>query len=1244
MFRVCSVVFALACLCAPAFAGLHAVRSEGSDVQALVVPRGGSRALMSEIWTGRADGSDLRRVGLFLGEPGDLGFLPGGQELVYLEQSILYPAYGVALGVHREFPMVKNRIWKLALDGSGREVEWPLPEDLNPLEMSVSPDGQWLAVADVQGLWAVGGTGQANLLLEGPVSGPLCWSVGSNQVRCLWEGEERIVGLPGTLSGEEPIWIDTQTVVVPEPPESEFVKQMMPLVYQAVNWWMRGHSAMHKEQYRGARQAFREASAKFRDIYKEHGGKGISAASSLRYAEAIKGYFLGESAFNEAVCGEHLLLLGDLMAQYSLVNGMKLPPDLQTLETWAIKKVKAETPDPKTREKHLEMIHRLLHCPEARKPHVPAFEYLCRADSQTTQPILTCYWHPGRVLHLVRRAGGYALKTQDLRPAQVDSMYALAEQLQAEGDTQGAIFPMRVVAHQRQQDKEPYIRLGHIFLKLGNRDGAEWAFRQAVSLSKSDPEPYYGLGLVHMELLNERYQAISYFQRALMRDQNYVNARYQIAYARYILNEHDTKPELERVLEMDPTYADAYVLMGDWYAHFMEDYERAIVWYTKYLSMRPKDESAVRRLGFAYLKVKDYDKILEKLQGFIQEYPNAVELLPIVAQACIKREKYDMAMGFFSSYVSRLDPEEQAYYLDIGLIASAEEKAEYEQTSGTSSKDLLDRFWNGRDPDISTAVNERLLEHYRRVWHARSEFSRGKEPWDRRGDVYIRFGEPDHVSSSRMMNVTNDLAILRVKERLATDLYGADLVGESFAGPVFPVRTFGLQRDVLAFESSPSSISIESERDAASGGGVEDQDADLRQMTLGEGSRDGSASADRGGLRGTGAGRVVGAGGDIGASTGGAVLGGFPTSGIETDPFAYAGFNPGQTSGADLGSIPWETWIYLRIDGGVEITFTDEFNTGAFDFAPVPSAPEVSIEKLTKLWRFSPEKLFAQAVSLSPDFYVPDYNQTPFDFYYTLADFRGKKGYSAIEIYYGIPFPSELYAVEENVTRMAVKRSLALLPASADTVYRRSGDILFQQVGNHTGQGAVLPDMVRMEVPPGVYRLEVKARDRMTGKLGLYRQQVVVEGYDDDRLHLSDLELAWKVVESEKEGQFKKQGLEVIPMASRTYRAGQNVFIYYEIYNLVKDEFGQTKFRVEYTMGPKSGGILAKLVQTLTGKKQKEGVSVGYDQLGVDDSEVAYTELDLGEARSGRHYLTVEVTDLNTGKTVTKETTFVVEK
>ena len=62
---------------------------------------------------------------------------------------------------------------------------------------------------------------------------------------------------------------------------------------------------------------------------------------------------------------------------------------------------------------------------------------------------------------------------------------------------------------------------------------------------------------------------------------------------------------------------------------------------------------------------------------------------------------------------------------------------------------LFRAFWERRDPTPGTLRNERMEEYYYRVSYANEQYSRLRDSgWDTdRGEVYIRFGEPDMVDS-----------------------------------------------------------------------------------------------------------------------------------------------------------------------------------------------------------------------------------------------------------------------------------------------------------------------------------------------------------------------------------------------------------------------------------------------------------------------------------------------------------------
>ncbi len=1205
------VGLAVVCVCAPVQAQVDTVRSADGRRMAYTAARGWVRPLATEIWTANGDGGDSHRVKVYLGEPGDLAFLPDGEGLVYLQRSLSYAVFGSHLYGGREVSLIRNRVWRIPAGGAGEAV-WPLPDDLQAVRIAVSADGKRLAVCGYRGglldrrdpsVWVVDRIGEA-ALLEG--DGSLEWFPDFEENFCALEGGGGVRSVSDVDGGEAP-----------------------GLIGKALDQYMRGYHAMHRgDHLRVIRSGYKGAIRAFEELYKRHPAWGISKADCLDYIRSIrKQVKMKGDGRQQVVCLEHQLVVGDLVGQYARAHG-QLPPTLEDLRAWA--EHQASSSEEAIRERDLKALANLFRC-DADPGQDRSVSYVYRPEAGPAVPVLTCFWHRGASLHLTGMPGRFRAHALPFDSGRIDSLDAAAARYLKAGAADSAVSLLEVVSHQRHKNPVSHNTYGFAALEAKDYERAEKAFKRVSSISKGKvlSRAYYGMGLIYTERPKGLYTAVHYFRDALILDREYVDARFQIARARVQLWEYDAKSDIEKVLEMDPAYADAYLLMGDYYADLIENFEQAIFWYTKYMALRPQDKNGRGRLSMAYLRVKDYDKILDILLDFILEHPAAIELMPIVAQACVKREKHDMAMSFFQSYISNLNPEERALYEEIGRFASREELDEYARTSGAKREAFLKRFWNGRDPDLSTPVNERLLEHYRRVWYARQNFAGGRQPWDMRGEVYVRFGEPDHRTSSLMMNAAQSLDVQRVKDRMARDIYGRDGSEETFIGPVFPVRSIALEARLWERDRQIRT----DEGGGAQFGTVQAEEA-FEQEEGEEQELDAEDREERITLSATGRERA-------GAAENFDLARNLLEEEVRENRLRFGKYSPVTTSGADVTTVSWESWVYTRVGGGIEITFTDEGGTGDFDYAPMPMDMNISTDQFTRFVRYAPERVFERAVATFPDFYIPEYDVVPFDFYFDVADFRGRNGHSVLEVYYGLPGTAARYLPEEGVTRLVVKRQAALVGAALDTVYRASDDLFFQTPGRQSA-GALVPDVVRLEVPPGAYRLEVRARDRMSGRIGLYRKVVEVTRYAQEGLQLSDLELAWRIAVGQPLDKFSKNGLHVIPMATRMYPHGQSIFVYFEIYNLARDEFGQTKYRVEYTIRLAGGNIISRLVRTFVGKKEE--VAVGYEQIGYGETETVYVELDLGETTSGRHYLKIAVMDLNKEEAVEKEASFTVSK
>lgn len=168
--------------------------------------------------------------------------------------------------------------------------------------------------------------------------------------------------------------------------------------------------------------------------------------------------------------------------------------------------------------------------------------------------------------------------------------------------------------------------------------------------------------------------------------------------------------------------------------------------------------------------------------------------------------------------------------------------------------------------------------------------------------------------------------------------------------------------------------------------------------------------------------------------------------------------------------------------------------------------------------------------------------------------------------------------------------------------------------------------------------LSLEIRDVGKKTVGVFRDTVLVQAFPDDVISMSSVLLASHAGEG-------KEGIEVIPNPLRTFGAGELLYLYFEVYNLVRDAFGQTDFSVTYRVGPPdlrrfSDKRDRKAIEQLGMSEDRWRISVSTDYRGGEMQEPIYLSVDLSELGLGVHLLSIVVTDRQTGLQTWRETLF----
>lgn len=344
-----------------------------------------------------------------------------------------------------------------------------------------------------------------------------------------------------------------------------------------------------------------------------------------------------------------------------------------------------------------------------------------------------------------------------------DSLLVRAKDQYTAGEFQQAESTLRSLLVKHSGSSPAWLWLSRALERQERYDDAEKAVKEALKIDRASPENHIHLARVYI-LKDKKKDARKILDEAEKLAPDNADVYYyrgrtygkiKLATFRSRTAEKESKIQdasYRRAIELDPKHPDAYYQLGYVYEEVKDEPETAIDWYFRQASVNPLHDEALYRLAFCAIRLNDYQRgyyLLQQVAG-----SHGTEANPLLeglsgqleAYALHSRNQHEQAYHAMRRYVAVLldiDPEKVTVYWDLSGVASPDEAKAFREASVQEREKLWRTYWAGRDPDPTTRINERLVEHYRRVIFSRLHFSKGKDPWDRRGEIYVRFGHPD---------------------------------------------------------------------------------------------------------------------------------------------------------------------------------------------------------------------------------------------------------------------------------------------------------------------------------------------------------------------------------------------------------------------------------------------------------------------------------------------------------------------
>ncbi|MGA9117963.1 MAG: GWxTD domain-containing protein [Bacteroidota bacterium] len=229
---------------------------------------------------------------------------------------------------------------------------------------------------------------------------------------------------------------------------------------------------------------------------------------------------------------------------------------------------------------------------------------------------------------------------------------------------------------------------------------------------------------------------------------------------------------------------------------------------------------------------------------------------------------------------------------------------------------------------------------------------------------------------------------------------------------------------------------------------------------------------------------------------------------------------------------------------------------------------------------------------------------------HSISAFRAADGKTLLDISYAIPVDQAADMMPDSGGVMPIEVGVSFLSLTGKENISRV-DSLFLSVSRDS-RGSYI-SLYRNALVPDSVRIAMSVRAMGNELVGTWDEFLKVPDYSGRDFSLSDLQL---LIPSTLPSSIEIEGVKVVQSPFGVYRRSSVFYTYLQMYNLVKDADGKTRYTAQYSLVPRDPA------------KADETVSLG--DITRDLSEETFADfhpLDLSGVEPGRYRLTVSITD-----------------
>ena len=323
--------------------------------------------------------------------------------------------------------------------------------------------------------------------------------------------------------------------------------------------------------------------------------------------------------------------------------------------------------------------------------------------------------------------------------SEVDSLYHAALARMNEVEPKESVEQFKQVLKKNGKHAPALAHLTRLYIRLDTPEFRRRAVEASEKAIRIDPENLQ-YQLLHGEALwNRGFQreAKAHYEKVIEKFPNAAVAAYDAG--RHIFGEYMiTRDRIIQRRGAIRTFAK-------------NEYDQAVMLLEKSLEVDPDYQDAYYLLGLAHLEHRRIPVMQRVMRRMMRRFPGDINAQLFMAYSHQLQGNLPEANKLYEQAIAAMDPEQRKMMESVDIIASKEDSARIAKAMQVGDdgewKDsaALTQFWNKNDPLFLTNHNERRMEHYGRVAYANLRFSvpaRNIEGWKTiRGQTYIKYGK-----------------------------------------------------------------------------------------------------------------------------------------------------------------------------------------------------------------------------------------------------------------------------------------------------------------------------------------------------------------------------------------------------------------------------------------------------------------------------------------------------------------------